>query len=176
MATEAASAALIRTDQPRSTRRDLLEITVGYTLILATIWTANPTQRVLYWLAFAWIVATTWARRDGWTALGLGRKGLLQSLWVFGVALVLSAAMVFLAWRTHTLHRLHGPTGCCGCCRVRPRPSSPRPASSRWHTCPTPSSLPSLWCGGQSHASCFCATATSMPSDWPMASWASAWP
>ena len=110
MATEAASAALIRTDQPRSTRRDLLELTVGYTLILATIWTANPTQRVLYWLAFAWIVATTWARRDGWTALGLGRKGLLQSLWVFGVALVLSAGMIFLAWRTHTLHRLHGPT------------------------------------------------------------------
>jgi hypothetical protein len=83
---------------------------VGYGLILATIWTANPIQRVLYWLAFAWIIATTWARREGWTAIGLGRKGLLQSLWVVGVALVLSAGAIFIASRTHTLHRLHGPT------------------------------------------------------------------
>ncbi len=110
MAAEAASAELIRTNQPRSAQRDLLELAVGYTLIMATIWTANPTQRVLYWLAFAWIIATSWARHDGWTALGLGRKGLLQSLWVVGVALLLSAGAIFIAWRTHTLHRLHGPT------------------------------------------------------------------
>src|SRR5258708_20941377 len=77
---------------------------------MATIWTVNPTQRVLYWLAFVWIVATSWSRHDGWTALGLGRKGLLQSLWVVGVALLLSAATIFIAWRTHTLHHLHGST------------------------------------------------------------------
>jgi hypothetical protein len=110
VAAEAASAELTRTHQPRSARRDLLELAVGYGLIMATIWTANPAQRVLYWLAFAWIVATSWARRDGWTALGLGRKGLLQSLWVVGAALVLSAGAICIAGRTHTLHRLHGPT------------------------------------------------------------------
>jgi hypothetical protein len=110
VAAEAASAGFIRTNQPRSAHRDLLELAVGYGLILATIWTPNPTQRVLYWLAFAWIVATTWARGEGWTALGLGRKGLLQSLWIVGVALVLSVGAIFIAWRTHTLHRLHGPT------------------------------------------------------------------
>jgi membrane protease YdiL (CAAX protease family) len=107
---EAASARPTGTDQPRSARRDLLELAVGYTLILATVWTANPMQRVLYWLAFAWIVATTWMRRDGWTALGLGRKGLLQPFWVVGVALLFSAIAIFISWRTHTLHRLHGPT------------------------------------------------------------------
>ena len=110
MAAEAASAELIKTNKPRSTRRDLLELAVGYTLIMATIWTVNPAQRILYWLAFAWIIATSWARHDGWTALGLGRKGLVQSLWVVGVALLLSAAAVLIALRTHTLHRLHGPT------------------------------------------------------------------
>lgn len=110
MAAEAASAELTKTYKPRSTRRDLLELAVGYTLIMATIWTVNPAQRVLYWLAFAWIVATSWARHDGWTALGLGRKGLLQSLWVVGVALLLSAGAIFIAWRTHTLHNLHGST------------------------------------------------------------------
>jgi membrane protease YdiL (CAAX protease family) len=110
VAAEAASPVLSTTSPPRSARRDLLELAVGYTLIMATIWTPNPTQRVLYWLAFAWIVATTWARRDGWTALGLGRKGLRESLWVVGVALLLSAAAIFIASRTHALHRLHGPT------------------------------------------------------------------
>jgi hypothetical protein len=83
---------------------------VGYALIIATVWTANPTQRVFYWLAFAWIVATSWAGREGWTALGLGRKGLLQSLWIVGAALLFSATAIFVAWQTHRLHRLHGPT------------------------------------------------------------------
>jgi len=110
VAAQAPSAELTKTIQPRSARRDLLELAVGYSLIMATIWTVNPAQRILYWLAFAWIIATTSARRDGWTALGLGRKGLLQSLWVVGVALLLSAFAIFIAWRTHTLHRLHGPT------------------------------------------------------------------
>src|SRR5258708_259633 len=110
VAAEAASAEHTKTKQPRSARRDLLELAVGYTLIMATIWTANPTQRVLCWLALAWFVAPPGARRDSWTAVGLGRKGLLQSLWVVGVALLLSASTVFIASRTHTLHRLHGPT------------------------------------------------------------------
>jgi hypothetical protein len=98
------------TNRARSAQRDLFELAVGYALILATIWTANPIQRVLYWLAFAWIVATSWARRDGWTTLGLGRKGLLQSLWIVAASLTLSGIAIFIAWRTHTLHRLHGPT------------------------------------------------------------------
>jgi hypothetical protein len=110
VATEAALARLPRTIQARSAQRDLLELAVAYVLIMATVWTANPTQRVLYWLAFVWIVATTWVSREGWTALGLGRKGLLQSLWIVGVALLLSALATFLAWRVHSLHRLHGPS------------------------------------------------------------------
>jgi hypothetical protein len=110
VAAEPAPADFTNNNRYRSAQRDFFELAVGYLLILATIWTTNPTQRVLYWLAFAWIIATTWACRDGWTALGLGRKGLLQSLWIVGVALLLSAVAIFVAGRTHTLHRLHGPT------------------------------------------------------------------
>jgi membrane protease YdiL (CAAX protease family) len=99
-----------RKTQAPSAGRDLFELAVGYALILATVWTINPTQRILYWLAFAWIAGTTWARRDDWASLGLGRKGLLQSLWIVGVALVLSAIALLIAWHTHTLHPLHGPT------------------------------------------------------------------
>ena len=57
MAAQAPSAELTKTIQPRSARRDLLELAVGYSLIMATIWTVNPAQRLLYWLAFAWIIA-----------------------------------------------------------------------------------------------------------------------
>ncbi len=97
-------------NQARSARRDLVELAIAYALILATIWTANPTQRVLYWLAFAWILATSWMRREGWKTLGLGTTGLLQSLWIVAVALLGTGMAVFLASQTHTLHRLHGPT------------------------------------------------------------------
>lgn len=110
VAAEAPSAELIKTSQPRSTRRDLLELAIAYILIMGTIWTVNPTQRVLYWLAFAWIVATSWSRPEGWRGLGLGREGLRASLWIVGVALLLSVGAIFIASRTHTLHHLHGPT------------------------------------------------------------------
>jgi membrane protease YdiL (CAAX protease family) len=109
VAAETSFSRLTSKNQPRSARRDLLELAVGYVLIMATIWTANPAQRVFYWLAFAWIVATSWASHEDWTGLGLGRKGLLQSLWIVPAALLLSGLVVFIAWHTHTLHRLHGP-------------------------------------------------------------------
>jgi hypothetical protein len=109
VAVESATADLVRKGRPLSARRDFVELAVGYALILATVWTANPTQRVLYWLAFAWIVGTTWTSRRSWNALGLGERGLLQSLWIVGGALILSGLAVFIAWRTHGLHRLHGP-------------------------------------------------------------------
>lgn len=111
MATESTSTVgLTAANQVRSTLRDLIELAVGYALILATIWTANPTERILYWLALIWIVATSLASRAGWTALGLGLTGLLRSLWIVAAALLCASLAVFAASRMHALHRLHGPT------------------------------------------------------------------
>ncbi len=90
--------------------RDLVELGVGYVLILTAIWTVNPWQRVFYWIAVAWIVATTCLRRPTWKALGLGLSGLVRSSWVVAVALILASLAVAAAYRMHTLHRLHGPT------------------------------------------------------------------
>jgi hypothetical protein len=107
---ESASATVFGASQTRILRRDLVELGVAYVLIMATIWTANPIQHVLYWVSFAWILITSWARHEGWTALGLGTTGLLPSLWIVGAALLSACVAALVALKTHTLHPLHGPT------------------------------------------------------------------
>ena len=72
--------------------RDLAELAIGYGLILTTIWTPNPAQRILYWTAFAWIAITAILRRKETAPNGLGLRGLLPSLWIVAAAIV-----VFLA-------------------------------------------------------------------------------
>lgn len=89
--------------------RDLIELLVGYGLILAVIWTSNPEQRVLYWTAFAWIAVTAILRRKESRPYGFGWKGLLPSLWIVAVAIVLFFLGLWLASRLHTLHSLYGP-------------------------------------------------------------------
>ncbi|HUB18900.1 MAG TPA: CPBP family intramembrane glutamic endopeptidase [Acidobacteriaceae bacterium] len=88
---------------------DLLELAVGYGLILIVIWTPNPAQRILYWTAFAWIAITAILRRKQIDSHGLGLRGLLPSLWIVAVAAVLCLAAIALAGHLHTLHRLYGP-------------------------------------------------------------------
>ena len=93
-----------------SVQRDLTELAIGFALIMATVWTANPTQRVLFWITLIWFVATTWIRHQGWQKLGMSRNGIFSSLWIVGAALLLTALASSIAARMHTLHRLHGPS------------------------------------------------------------------
>lgn len=88
----------------------MVELGVGYALILATIWTANPTQRFFFWLSWMWLIGTTWVRHEGAKKLGLGLNGLLPSLWVVGIALLGAGLAVLGALQMHMLHRLHGST------------------------------------------------------------------
>lgn len=87
----------------------MAELAIGYGLILATIWTPNPAQRVLYWVAFAWIAVTAILRRKQVENHGLGFRGLLASLWIVGAAILVALAGLLLARHLHTLHRLYGP-------------------------------------------------------------------
>lgn len=88
--------------------RDLLELAVCYGLILAVIWTANPAQRVLFWIALAWIVITTLKRLPDIGTLGLRFSGMRCSLWALGAVLVFAGVLLAIASRRHTLHPLHG--------------------------------------------------------------------
>ena len=83
-------------------RRALLELAIGYLLILFVIWTPRPWQRVLWLVAVAGIAAITClsikgsVTREAFRAMGLRKENFLRSLWVVGVALVL-AAVAFVA-------------------------------------------------------------------------------
>ncbi|HLJ76380.1 MAG TPA: CPBP family glutamic-type intramembrane protease [Acidobacteriaceae bacterium] len=92
-----------------SRRRELVELFVGYGLILVVVWTPRPAQNVLYWITVAWIVVTGILARDRSRPIGLGLTGLRESLWIVpgGVALFF-IGMWIAAW-AHTLHRLYGP-------------------------------------------------------------------
>lgn len=89
--------------------RDLGELAVGYTLILATLWTPNPAQRILYWTAFAWIGLTAILCRKEVATHGLGLRGLLPSLWIVVAAILIALAGIAVAKHLHTLHPLYGP-------------------------------------------------------------------
>jgi hypothetical protein len=39
--------------------RNAIELAICYALILLVIWTPRPTQRFVFWIAFAWILVTT---------------------------------------------------------------------------------------------------------------------
>jgi membrane protease YdiL (CAAX protease family) len=92
-----------------SRRGDLLQLVIGYALILAVIWSPRPMQRPLYVAAVLFIAASMWISFDGWSAMGLRRKNFLRSLWVPAIALLLAAIAVVIAIHEHTLHPVGGP-------------------------------------------------------------------
>jgi membrane protease YdiL (CAAX protease family) len=92
-----------------SKRRALLELALGYSLILLVLWTPRPWQRPLYILAAAVIAAILWIDFTSAQSMGLRTANFLRSLWIVAVALVISAISIALAIHFQTLHRVHGP-------------------------------------------------------------------
>jgi len=93
----------------RARSRDLLELAVGYGLILAVLWTPRPWQRMVYWVPVAWIAVTSSLSFAGWAAMGWRKTNLLRSLWIVGAALGLAVSAAFVAKRMGTLHLPDGP-------------------------------------------------------------------
>ena len=88
----------------RDKRRDLVELAIGFGLILLVIWTPRPWQRPLYIAALLWILFSTLLSFDDWVKAGLRPTRPSQSLWVIFVALLIAAVAIVLAGRFHTLH------------------------------------------------------------------------
>lgn len=92
-----------------SKRRALLELALGYGLILLVLWTPRPWQRPLYILAAVVVAAILWTGFTSAQSMGLRTTNFLRSLWIVAVALLTSAASIALAIHFQTLHPVHGP-------------------------------------------------------------------
>jgi len=90
-------------------RRDLVELCVGYALILVVIWTPRPWQKLSYFAAATFLVIILGLAHPGWKSMGLQPSETAGSLWLVGVALLVSAVAVVVARWMHTLHPPGGP-------------------------------------------------------------------
>jgi membrane protease YdiL (CAAX protease family) len=108
---DAAKAAVLHLEAtaiPNTRRRDLLELSFGYGLILLVIWTPRPLQRLLYCAASIFLAVITWISFHSSQAMGLRVKNLLRSLWIVALSLVLSALAFALAIHFDTVHDING--------------------------------------------------------------------
>jgi len=90
-----------------SSARDLVELALGYGLILFVIWMPDFPQRILSPVALILTLAVVLARRPGLEELGLGWHGVIRSLWILPAAGVFAALSVFIAEQLGTLHHLY---------------------------------------------------------------------
>jgi membrane protease YdiL (CAAX protease family) len=87
--------------------RDLIELILGYGLIVFILWIPEFPQRILSPIALIVTLAIVLARRPSLSDLGLGRRGLGRSLWILPAAIVLAVVSVVVARQLGTLHALY---------------------------------------------------------------------
>jgi hypothetical protein len=88
--------------------RDALELGICYGLIVSVIWTSGLTHRFLFWVAFAWILATTLVSPGDARTLGLRPSGWRSWLLIVSSSLGFAGLVAGVALELNTLHPLHG--------------------------------------------------------------------
>jgi len=84
------------------------ELTVSYTLVLVTLWTAGPLQRVFFWTAAVWFFWLVVFRPLGRVSpLPFAARLRIGALMV-AAGSVLALAVIALGWLLGTLHDLFG--------------------------------------------------------------------
>ncbi len=87
--------------------RDLIELTLGYGIILFVLWMPEFPQRILSPIALLVTLAIVLARRPSLDELGAGLRGLTRSLWILPASIVLAIMSVLIAKYGGTLHPLY---------------------------------------------------------------------
>ena len=97
----------------KSQRRlwDFCELSIGFALILAVIWTPRPLQHWLYFITVAWFAAALAFSFPGWKSFGFTVSGFWRSMWVVGVAVIVATTAAIIANNLGTLHHPHGAAG-----------------------------------------------------------------
>src|ERR1700693_5561230 len=90
-----------------SRSRDLVELILGYGLVVGVIWMPEPLQRIFTPVAFVLTLAVVLSRRKSGDELGLGWRGLVRSLWILPAAIALAALSMFVAAKAGTLPPLY---------------------------------------------------------------------
>jgi hypothetical protein len=90
-----------------SRARDLIELILGYGLIVGIIWTPEHLQRLLSPIALVLTLSVVLVRGQTRDELGLGARGLIPSLWILPAAIALAALSLFVAAKLGTLHPLY---------------------------------------------------------------------
>jgi hypothetical protein len=90
-----------------SRTRDLVELILGYGVVVGVIWTPERLQRILSPFALAFTLLVVLARRPSSDELGVGRRGLKSSLWILPAAILIAALSVIIAAKLGTLHPLY---------------------------------------------------------------------
>jgi len=90
-----------------SRTRDLVELILGYGVVVGVIWTPERLQRILSPFALLFTLLVVLARRSSSDELGVGRRGLKSSLWILPAAILIAALSVFIAAELGTLHPLY---------------------------------------------------------------------
>lgn len=87
--------------------RDLVELILGYGVILFVLWMPEFPQRILSPVALLVTLAIVLARRPTVSDLGIGPRGLAPSLWILPAAIFLAIVSVLVARQIGTLHPLY---------------------------------------------------------------------
>jgi membrane protease YdiL (CAAX protease family) len=84
--------------------RALVELSIGFVLVLSTLWSYGAAQWGLGLVALCWMIFATLRARPTAAQLGLAVTGLRRALWIVAVALIAGVMGVWLSVRLHTFH------------------------------------------------------------------------
>jgi hypothetical protein len=93
--------------QPAVSFRNLIELTLGFSAIMAVLWLPTHEQLILGPIALLAPLALVLWRKPGISELGLGWRGFVASFWILPAAAALTIASVMLARSAGTYHALY---------------------------------------------------------------------
>ncbi len=92
---------------PSTRARDLIELALGYGLIIGIIWSPDSVQSILSPVALVATLTVVLIRRPSRDDLGFGARGLARSFWILPAAAALTLVSVLIAAKIGTLHPLY---------------------------------------------------------------------